>query len=323
MGVSAEAMKKLQANFGKEAVMKLSDNPNTDVEFYPSGSLWLDYILGGGFPKGRIIELYGPESSGKTTTAIHAMAEVQKAGGNCAIVDAEHAFDQEYARKLGVDTDELVINQPDNGEQALDIAKAMIETGEFNMITIDSTSALVPKSELEGEMDDSAMGKQARLLSKGLRMLTGAAKKHGCTIIFISQLREKIGVVYGSPVVIGVGNAMKFYTSQRIEIRNAGSIENSGEVIGHTMKFFTKKNKVYPPSKRAEVMLRYGVGYDRMGEILDMAVEMDIVKKAGSWYSYGDTKLAQGSEKTIALLNDNPELTEEIEAQVIEGLKHQ
>lgn len=322
MGVSKAAMDSLQKTFGKEAVMKLSDNVNTDVDFYSTGSLWLDHITGG-FPKGRIIELYGPESSGKTTTAIHAMAEVQKEGGNCAIIDAEHAFDKEYAGKLGVDVDELVINQPDNGEQALDIALAMINTGEFNMITIDSTSALVPKAELEGDMDDSAMGKQARLLSKGLRMITGAAKKHDCTVIFISQLREKIGVVYGSPIVIGVGNAMKYWSSQRIEIKNVGVVKDGDEVIGHTMQFFTKKNKVFPPSKKTQVFLRYGVGYDRLGEILDMAVEMEIVKKSGSWYSYGETRLGQGEQKVIDLLQDNPELSEELESQVIEGLKQQ
>jgi len=318
MGVSKEALAKIQKLYGKESVRKMSDT-STDVEFSSSGSLELDYITGGGFPKGRIIEVYGPESSGKTTCTLHAIAEVQKAGGNAGFIDAEHAMDPAYAAQLGVNVGELVISQPDDGEQGLNIAKAMIESGEFQIVVIDSTSALVPKSELEGEVGDSAMGKQARMMSQALRMITAAAKNNGCIVIFISQLRENIGPYGGQK--IGVGNAMKFYASQRISIRKSQPIMEGGEAVGHTMIFETKKNKVYPPFKNCEVILRYGKGYDSVGEILSVGVQLEILERKGAWYAYEGENIGNGKEKTIQMLNDNPELLEILKGKVTEALK--
>lgn len=259
-----------------------------------------------------------------TTTTVHAIAEAQKAGVNCGFIDAEHAFDTSYAKDLGVDVDELVISQPDNGEQAIDLVLAMIKTGEFGLVVVDSTNALTPKSELEGEASDSSMGKMARLMSKGLRMIKGEANKNDCTVIFISQLREKIGVIYGSPEVIGVGNAMKFYASQRLDVRRSTPItDKDGEAVGHTMKFKTKKNKLYPPFKSAEVILKYGKGYDSYSEVADLASQIGVINKSGSWYSYDGTKIGQGVQKVITMLEDNPELFEEIKSNVIKGLKEQ
>lgn len=318
MAISREALEKVQKIYGKESVMRLSDT-NTDVEFISSGSLLLDSRLGGGFPRGRIIEFYGPESVGKSTAAIEAIVETQKCNLNAFFCDAEHAFDSDYARKLGVDVDELAVTQPDNGEQALDVTIAMIETGEISLAVIDSTSALVPKAEIEGEMSDQQMGLQARMLSKGLRKLTSVAKKFNCTVIFISQLRENIGPYGGQK--IGVGNAMKFYASIRLEIKKSQPIIVDNVAIGHTMEITTKKNKVFPPFRKCEVILRYGEGYDRLSELIDVASEYGVIKKGGSWYSYGDTKLGQGKENVRTLLLDNPELVDEIRSKIMEQAK--
>lgn len=318
MAISKEALAKVQGLYGKESVMKLSDT-KSDVEFLPTGSLWLDHITGGGFPRGRIVEIYGPESSGKTTTTIEAMAQAQALGLNVFFCDAEHAFDPEYAKDLGVNVDELIITQPDSGEDALNITIAMIETGEISLAVVDSTSALTPRAELEGEMQDNQIGLQARMLSKGLRKLTSVAKKNNCTVIFISQLRENIGPYGGQK--IGVGNAMKFYASVRLSIRRSQPIMVGNDAVGHTMIFETKKNKVFPPFRKCEVGLKYGTGYDTNSEVITMAAEMEIVKKSGSWYAYGDTKLGQGVEKVSLLLADNPELYEEIKGKVLDKLK--
>lgn len=318
MTISKKAFEKVQSLYGKESVMKLSEFVS-DVEFLSTGSLEFNHILGGGFARGRVIELYGPESSGKTTAAIHAIAEEQKAGRNALFVDAEHAFDKEYAERLGVNVEELALCQPDNGEQGLDVAKAMIETGEVQLVVIDSTSALVPKAELEGEMGDASMALQARMLSKALRMISGVASRHNCTVIFISQLREKIGPYGGQ--AIGVGNAMKFYASQRIGLSKSTPTVVEGESVGHTITMKVTKNKVYPPFKTCDVVLKYGEGYDTRSEIISMAAELGIVKQSGSWYAYGDTKLGQGLGNVSALLADNLELYEELKGKVISAMK--
>lgn len=318
MAISQESLGKLQKAFGKEAVMTLGESMSLDIELLPSGSLMLDHALGGGYPMGRIIEIAGPESSGKTTLAIHAIAQAQGRGKNCAMIDAEHAFDKVYAENLGVNTDELLISQPDTGEQALDLVDAMIDTGEVQLIVIDSTSSLVPRAELEGEMGDSAVGLQARLLSKALRKITGKAKKNNCILIFISQLREKIGVMYGSPEVIGVGNALKFYASQRIVVRKSTQVSGKDGFgpEGNLTKAKVIKNKVAPPFREAEYTIKYGKGIDKDGELIDLAVTLQVVDKSGSWYSYQGSKLGQGKENSLALLNDNPELMEQIRSTV-------
>lgn len=323
MPVSKNTLDKLQKSFGKEAVMKLSDKPDLDLDWISTGSLALDWILGGGFPRGRIIEIYGPESVGKTTTVIQAMAEAQKGGLNVGFIDAEHAFDPEYAKSLGVDVDELLISQPDNAEQALDLAIAMIESGDIHVVAIDSTNALAPKAELEGEMGDNNVALQARILSKAMRKIAGIAKKNNCLVIFVSQIRIKVGVVYGSPESVGVGNSLKYYASQRIDIRKSTPVKDGDLAIGHMMKFKSVKNKVYAPYKYIEVMLKYGEGYDTDGEILDLGVAMEIIDKSGSWYSYTGTKLGQGKKGVMKTFEDNPELKEELAELVIEGLKQQ
>jgi recombination protein RecA len=310
-------MDKLEKTYGKGAVMKLGDTAVEAMEFIPSGSLGLDLALGiGGFPKGRIVEIYGPESSGKTTLAIHAIAECQKMGGIAAIIDAEHAFDKFYAEALGVDTENLLISQPDNGEQGLEIADNLIRSGAIDLIVIDSVAALTPRSEIEGEMGDSNVGVQARLMSKALRKLTGTISKTGCCCIFINQLREKIGVMFGNPETTTGGNALKFYASIRIDIRRSTQLKDGENVIGNHTKVKVVKNKVAPPFRTAEFDIIYGQGISRIGELIDMGVDLAIVKKAGSWFSYGETKLGQGRDAVKQLLDDNPELMEEIEGKV-------
>lgn len=310
-------MEKLDKTYGKGTIMRLGDAPVEEMEVIPSGSLTLDIALGvNGYPKGRIVEIYGPESSGKTTLAIHAIAECQKQGGIAAFIDAEHAFDQFYAQKLGVNIKELLISQPDNGEQALEIADNVIRSGAVDLVVIDSVAALTPKSEIEGEMGDSQMGLQARLMSKALRKLTGSISKAGCTCIFINQLREKIGVMFGNPETTTGGNALKFYSSIRIDIRRSSQIKDGDEVIGNNIKVKVVKNKVAPPFKRAEFDIMYGEGISKVGEILDLAVEMNIVKKSGSWFSYEETKLGQGRDAVKQLIKDNKELMDELEKKI-------
>ena len=314
---------KLDKTYGKGSVMKLGDQTVEKVESISSGSIGLDIALGvGGYPKGRVIEIYGPESSGKTTLTLHAIAECQKAGGIAAFIDAEHAFDRFYAEKLGVDLGELVISQPDNGEQALEIADNLIRSGAVDALVIDSVAALTPKSEIEGEMGDSKMGLHARLMSQALRKLTASISKTNCTVFFINQLREKIGVMFGNPETTTGGNALKFYASVRIDIRRSTQLkDNEGGVQGNKTRVKIVKNKVAPPFKTAEFDIMYGEGISKIGEILDIGVEKDIIEKSGSWFSYGGSKLGQGRDSVKSILKDNPELMEELEQKILEELK--
>ncbi|GGH25729.1 recombinase RecA [Sphingobacterium alkalisoli] len=308
---------KLDKTYGKGAIMKLGDSAVEPIESISTGSLGLDIALGiGGVPKGRVIEIYGPESSGKTTLATHIVAEAQKKGGIAAIIDAEHAFDKYYAQKLGVDIENLLISQPDNGEQGLEIADNLIRSGAIDVIVIDSVAALVPKGEIEGEMGDSKMGLQARLMSQALRKLTGTISKTNCCCIFINQLREKIGVMFGNPETTTGGNALKFYASVRLDIRRTSQIKDADEVSGNRVKVKIVKNKVAPPFRIAEFDIMFGEGISKVGEIIDLGVEYGIVKKSGSWFSYGDTKLGQGRDAVKSLLSDNPDLSDEIEAKI-------
>ncbi|MBQ2403211.1 MAG: recombinase RecA [Prevotella sp.] len=312
------AMSKIEKDFGKGSIMKLGEQQFDKVDVIPSGSLGLDIALGvGGYPKGRIIEIYGPESSGKTTLAIHAIAEAQKLGGMAAIIDAEHAFDRFYAASLGVDVDNLLISQPDNGEQALQIADQLISSAALDIVVIDSVAALTPKAEIEGDMGDNKVGLQARLMSQALRKLTSTISKTNTVCIFINQLREKIGVMFGNPETTTGGNALKFYSSVRLDIRRVTAIKDGDNVLGNQVRVKVVKNKVAPPFRKAEFEILFGEGISKVGEILDFAVERNIIKKSGSWFSYGETRLAQGRDAVKQLLLDNPELTEEIEARVM------
>jgi len=312
---------KLEKTYGKGSIMRLGDKAVENIDSIPSGSVALDIALGvGGYPRGRVVEIYGPESSGKTTLTIHAIAEVQKQGGIAAFIDAEHAFDQFYAKNLGVDVENLFISQPDNGEQALEIADNLIRSGAIDLIVIDSVAALTPKAEIEGDMGDSRMGLQARLMSQALRKLTGTISRTGCTCIFINQLREKIGVMFGNPETTTGGNALKFYSSVRIDIRRSSQIKNGDDVIGNRTKVKIVKNKVAPPFRRAEFDIMYGSGISRAGEVIDMGVELNVVKKSGSWFSYGETKLGQGRDAVKQLIEDNPELMEELEEKIREAM---
>ncbi len=313
---------KLDKTYGKGAVMKMGDSVVEDIEAIPSGSLGLDIALGvGGYPRGRVIEIYGPESSGKTTLTLHAMAEAQKAGGIAAFIDAEHAFDRFYAQNLGVDIDNLIISQPDNGEQALEITDNLIRSGAIDIVVIDSVAALTPKSEIEGEMGDSKMGLHARLMSQALRKLTGSISKTKCTVIFINQLREKIGVMFGNPETTTGGNALKFYCSVRLDIRRSTQIKDTdGNVKGNKTRVKVVKNKVAPPFRTAEFDIMYGQGISKVGEVIDLGVEYEIVKKSGSWFSYGDTKLGQGRDAVKALLLDNPELLDELDGKIRDAI---
>ena len=316
------AMDRIEKNFGKGAIMKLGDENIQQIEVIPTGSLGLNMALGvGGYPRGRIIEIFGPESSGKTTLAIHAIAEAQKNGGIAAIIDAEHAFDRFYAQKLGVDVNSLLIAQPDNGEQALEIADQLISSAAVDLVIIDSVAALTPKAEIEGDMGENKVGLQARLMSQALRKLTATIAKTNTTCIFINQLREKIGVMFGNPETTTGGNALKFYASVRIDIRKSTPVKDGEEVLGHLTKVKIVKNKVAPPFRRAEFDIMFGEGISKVGEIIDLGEEHDIIKKSGSWYSYEGTKLAQGRDAVKKLLIDNPELTEELEAKIFEALK--
>lgn len=319
----ALVLEKMDKTYGKGTVMKMGDSAVEEVEVIPSGSLGLDIALGvGGYPKGRVIEIYGPESSGKTTLTMHAIAESQKAGGIAAFIDAEHAFDAVYAKKLGIDVENLIISQPDNGEQALEIADNLIRSGAIDIVVIDSVAALTPKAEIEGEMGDSKMGLHARLMSQALRKLTATISRTKCTVIFINQLREKIGVMFGNPETTTGGNALKFYASVRIDIRKSGSPIKVGEdAVGNRVKVKIVKNKVAPPFKNTEFDIMYGEGISKVGEILDLGVEFDIVKKSGSWFSYGDTKLGQGRDAVKELLKDNPELLEELAEKIKVAIK--
>lgn len=315
------ALDKMEKTYGKGAIMKLGDEVTEPMEVIPSGSIGLDLALGiGGYPKGRIVEIYGPESSGKTTLAIHAIAECQKAGGICAMIDAEHAFDKFYAEALGVDTANLLISQPDNGEQGLEIADNLIRSGAIDLIVIDSVAALTPRAEIEGEMGDSSVGIQARLMSKALRKLTATISKTGCCCIFINQLREKIGVMFGNPETTTGGNALKFYASIRLDIRRSQQIKDGETPIGNRTKVKVVKNKVAPPFRHAEFDIIYGHGISRIGELIDMGVDMNVIKKSGSWFSYGETKLGQGRDAVKQILDDNPELMEEIELKMKDAL---
>jgi len=313
---------KLDKTYGKGTVMKMGDRSVQEVEVIPTGSLGLDVALGvGGYPRGRVVEIYGPESSGKTTLTLHAMAEAQKMGGIAAFIDAEHAFDRYYAEKLGVDIENLIISQPDNGEQALEIADNLIRSGAIDIIVIDSVAALTPKSEIEGEMGDSKMGLHARLMSQALRKLTGSISKTNCTVIFINQLREKIGVMFGNPETTTGGNALKFYASVRLDIRRSTQIKDSNSaVLGNKTRVKVVKNKVAPPFRTAEFDIMYGKGVSKLGEIIDLGVDFEIVKKSGSWFSYEDTKLGQGRDAVKNLLEDNPELMEELEKKIKDAI---
>lgn len=313
---------KIEKSFGKGTIMKMGDKAVESVPVIPSGSISLDYALGvNGYPRGRVIEIFGPESSGKTTLAIHAMAEAQKAGGIAAFIDAEHAFDRFYAAKLGVDIENLLVSQPDNGEQALEIADHLIRSGAIDIIVIDSVAALTPKAEIEGEMGDSKMGLQARLMSQALRKLTANINKTNTTCIFINQLRDKIGVMFGNPETTTGGNALKFYASIRVDIRRNNQIKDGEEVTGNRTKVKIVKNKLAPPFRKAEFDIMYGEGISKIGEIVDLGVDFEIVKKSGSWFSYGDTKLGQGRDAVKNLLRDNPELADEIEAKIKSALE--
>ncbi|AWI27165.1 recombinase RecA [Flavobacterium pallidum] len=313
---------KLDKTYGKGTVMKMGDKAVEEVETISSGSLGLDLALGvNGYPKGRIIEIYGPESSGKTTLTLHAIAEAQKAGGIAAFIDAEHAFDRSYAEKLGVEIENLIISQPDNGEQALEIAENLIRSGAIDIVVIDSVAALTPKSEIEGEMGDSKMGLHARLMSQALRKLTGTISKTNCTVFFINQLREKIGVMFGNPETTTGGNALKFYASVRLDIRRSSQIKDGENVIGNRTKVKVVKNKVAPPFRTAEFDIMYGEGVSKTGEILDLAVEFEIVKKSGSWFSYGETRLGQGRDAVKTMIKDNPELADELEEKIKAHIK--
>lgn len=314
-------MDKIEKSYGKGSIMKMGDRPVEDVPAISSGSIGLDIALGvGGFPKGRVIEIYGPESSGKTTLAIHAIAEAQKAGGIAAIIDAEHAFDPYYAKKLGVDIDELLISQPDNGEQALEIADNLIRSGAIDIVVVDSVAALTPKAEIEGEMGDSKMGLQARLMSQALRKLTANINRTKTCCVFINQLREKIGVMFGNPETTTGGNALKFYASVRLDIRRIGQIKDGEEVNGNHTRVKVVKNKVAPPFRKAEFDIMYGEGISKAGEIIDLGVQYNIIKKSGSWFSYGETKLGQGREAVKNILRDNQELAHELETKIIEAV---
>ncbi|MDL2322561.1 recombinase RecA [Bacteroidales bacterium OttesenSCG-928-A17] len=316
------AMDKIEKSYGKGSIMKMGDSVVEEVSVIPSGSVGLNAALGvGGYPRGRVIEIYGPESSGKTTLAIHAIAEAQKAGGIAAFIDAEHAFDRFYAEKLGVDVENLLISQPDSGEQALEIAEQLIRSSAIDIVVIDSVAALTPKAELEGEMGESKMGLQARLMSQALRKLTAAISKTNTTCIFINQLREKIGVMFGNPETTTGGNALKFYASVRLDIRKGQALKEGDEVKGNQTKVKVVKNKVAPPFRRAEFDIMFGEGISREGEIVDIGAELDVIKKSGSWYSYNDSKLGQGRDAVKELLKDNPELAEELEAKIMEQLK--
>lgn len=316
------AMDKIEKSLGKGSIMKMGDESVEQVEVIPTGSIGLNVALGvGGYPRGRIIEIYGPESSGKTTLAIHAIAEAQKAGGIAAFIDAEHAFDRFYAAKLGVDVDNLLISQPDNGEQALEIAEQLIRSSAIDIIVVDSVAALTPKAEIEGDMGDNKVGLQARLMSQALRKLTSAVSKTRTTCIFINQLREKIGVMFGNPETTTGGNALKFYASVRLDIRGGQAIKNGEEVIGKQTKVKVVKNKVAPPFRRAEFDIMFGEGISRAGEIIDLGAELGIVKKSGSWFSYNDTKIAQGRDAAKQVILDNPELAEELEGLIFAELR--
>ena len=315
------AMEKIEKDFGKGSIMKLGEERIDNIQVIPTGSIALDYALGvGGYPRGRIVEIYGPESSGKTTLAIHAIAEAQKQGGIAAFIDAEHAFDRFYAANLGVNVDELLISQPDNGEQALDIADQLIRSAAVDIIVIDSVAALTPKAELEGDMGDNKVGLQARLMSQALRKLTATINKTNTTCIFINQLREKIGVMFGNPETTTGGNALKFYASVRLDIRKSQSIKDGETIIGNEVKVKVVKNKVAPPFRRAEFEIMYGEGICRVGEVVDLGVDFKILEKSGSWYSYNGSKLGQGKEATKGVLRDNPELCEEITAKIYEAM---
>ncbi len=317
------AMDKIEKNFGKGSIMKLGDDNFESIDVIPTGSIALNAALGvGGYPRGRIIEIYGPESSGKTTLAIHAIAEAQKSGGIAAIIDAEHAFDRFYAQKLGVDIDNLLISQPDCGEQALEIAEQLIRSSAIDIIVIDSVAALTPKAEIEGEMGDNKVGLQARLMSQALRKLTSAISKTNTTCIFINQLREKIGIMFGNPETTTGGNALKFYSSVRLDIRRVTQIKDGEEAIGNQVRVKIVKNKVAPPFRKAEFDIMFGEGISRIGEIVDLGVEYGVIKKSGSFYSYNDTKLAQGRDRTKQIIADNPELAEELEALISETMKN-
>ena len=316
------AMSKIEKDYGKGSIMKLGDEKIEQVEVIPTGSISLNVALGvGGYPKGRIIEIYGPESSGKTTLAIHAIAEAQKAGGIAAFIDAEHAFDRFYAAALGVDIDNLIISQPDNGEQALEIADQLIRLAAVDIVVVDSVAALTPKKEIEGDMGDNVVGLQARLMSQALRKLTSTISKTNTTCIFINQLREKIGVMFGNPETTTGGNALKFYSSVRLDIRRVTAIKDGDNVIGNQVRVKIVKNKVAPPFRKAEFEITFGEGISRVGEIVDLGVEYGIIQKSGSWFSYNDTRLAQGRDATKQVIKDNPELAEELEAKIMEKIK--
>lgn len=318
------AMDKIEKTFGKGSIMKMGDDNVQEVEVIPTGSIALNAALGvGGYPKGRIIEIYGPESSGKTTLAIHAIAEAQKASGIAAFIDAEHAFDRFYAAKLGVDVDNLWISQPDNGEQALEIAEQLIRSSAIDIIVIDSVAALTPKAEIEGDMGDNKVGLQARLMSQALRKLTSAISKTNTTCIFINQLREKIGIMFGNPETTTGGNALKFYASVRLDIRRSTQLKDGEEVIGNQTKVKVVKNKVAPPFRKAEFDIMFGEGISRAGEIIDLGADLGIIKKSGSWYSYNETKLGQGRDASKQVIQDNPELAEELEGLIFAALKEQ